>query len=124
MRKDIQIAGILLMFALAAWSCGGGGLPAGGSPGVSTVEIVTSSVPWAVVGEVYEVQLEARGGSGLYQWSASGLPPGMKLSGSGVLEGTPTAQGVFQGEIKVQQVTTAGISSEGEATARLEVTVR
>jgi hypothetical protein len=36
------------------------------------------------------------GGTAPYLWSAAGLPPGITLSSSGVLSGTPTAAGAFQ----------------------------
>jgi hypothetical protein len=45
----------------------------------------------------FQFQLHAQGGSQPYQWSVTSgdLPPGIKLSPSGSLEGTPTATGEF-----------------------------
>ncbi len=34
--------------------------------------------------------MNANGGSGIYQWSATGLPPGLTVTSSGLLSGTPT----------------------------------
>lgn len=41
------------------------------------------------------VQFQATGGSGKYTWSADGTPPGLSLSGAGLLSGTPTKSGTF-----------------------------
>jgi uncharacterized protein (TIGR03437 family) len=65
--------------------------------------ISTSSLPNGSVNQPYSsVTLGASGGSGGYLWSASGLPPGMTLSGGGVLSGTPSAAGTFSVFISVR----------------------
>ncbi|WP_276947100.1 G1 family glutamic endopeptidase [Ferrimicrobium acidiphilum] len=53
-------------------------------------QITTSSLPSATVGMHYRDQLQATDG---VTWSATGLPPGMSLSASGLLSGTPTQAG-------------------------------
>jgi len=58
------------------------------------LSITTLSLPNATLGQAYSpVTLNARGGSGTFAWSASGLPSGLSLSSAGVLSGTPTAAG-------------------------------
>jgi hypothetical protein len=56
------------------------------------VTVITSALPWAIVGKSYSVALSATGGSGTYTWSAGALPSGLTLSGS-TLSGTPSAAG-------------------------------
>ncbi len=59
--------------------------------------IATTTLPTAVQGQAYSVQLVATGGVGPYTWSVTlgALPSGMTLSASGLLAGTPTVSGVF-----------------------------
>lgn len=62
-------------------------------------KVTTSSLPPAVVNQMYSpVQLTATGGTGPpYQWSlvTGNLPPGMNLTASGIINGTPTAAGTY-----------------------------
>jgi hypothetical protein len=52
--------------------------------------------PPGQVGAFYSFSFVATGGSQQYQWSAIGaLPPGLVLSASGLLSGTPVAGGTF-----------------------------
>jgi hypothetical protein len=55
------------------------------------------TLPKVFVNSRFQFQLHAQGGSQPYQWTvASGdLPPGIKLSRSGSLEGTPATTGEF-----------------------------
>lgn len=64
--------------------------PAGGG-----VVVTTSSLPAGQVGSPYSVQLAATGGTPPYRWSGTGIPPGLSLSTSGLLSGTPTTSGSF-----------------------------
>ncbi|HEX4276372.1 MAG TPA: putative Ig domain-containing protein, partial [Bryobacteraceae bacterium] len=60
---------------------------------VAPLNIITTSLSGAGVGVPYPpAQFNATGGSGIYQWSVTGLPPGLTLSASGVLSGTPTSR--------------------------------
>jgi len=90
------VAYIMLILILAA--CGGGGtsLP----PPPSLVVITTITLPTAVEGKPYNVQLQATGGSGSYTWTETGeLPVGLVMSTSGLLSGTPTTSGEFSIEV-------------------------
>jgi hypothetical protein len=54
-------------------------------------QITTSSIPLALVGTPYSVQLTTANGNGALTWTTSGItPPDLKLSSSGLLTGTPT----------------------------------
>ncbi|WP_214322488.1 alkaline phosphatase family protein [Nonomuraea sediminis] len=44
-------------------------------------------------GKAVSLQLSATGGTTPYTWSATGLPAGLSISGSGVISGTPTTAG-------------------------------
>jgi len=61
------------------------------------LQIVTSSLPDATVGQAYNVQLSAVGGATPYTWSVSagGLPAGISLSSSGSISGSASASGSF-----------------------------
>jgi len=58
--------------------------------------ITTALVPAGAVGSAYSAQLEA-GGDPPFAWSVSAgaVPPGITLSASGLLSGTPTTTGTF-----------------------------
>lgn len=57
------------------------------------LQIITGSLPPATVGTAYSVQLNATGGQAPYNWSATGLPPGLTCSPTGLISGTPTGSG-------------------------------
>jgi hypothetical protein len=60
--------------------------------------IDTVSLPDAVLGGQYSVELSGRGGDGVYHWSLSpgaGMPPGLMLSVDGVIAGVPTYEGAY-----------------------------
>ena len=48
----------------------------------------------------FTLSLAASGGNASYKWSATGLPPGLSLSG-GVITGTPTTEGRFRVTVTV-----------------------
>jgi outer membrane protein assembly factor BamB len=65
-------------------------------PYVDTVPVITTaSVPGGMAGSPYSVQLQATGGNAPLEWSVSAgtLPAGLTLSATGLLSGTPSAQG-------------------------------
>lgn len=63
---------------------------------ISTLAISTTTLPTGDTGRPYSTQLAATGGNAPLSWSATGtLPPGLSLSSSGLLSGTPTAAGSF-----------------------------
>ncbi|WP_435102361.1 putative Ig domain-containing protein [Halarchaeum sp. P4] len=59
--------------------------------------VATATVPGWTVGESgYSALLTAAGGTGPYEWSATGLPPGLTLNAdTGELTGTPTSAGTY-----------------------------
>lgn len=71
--------------------------PVSGSVSITifgALSITTTSLPDGVAGKPYGPEsIAAKGGSGTFTWSGSGLPDGLGLSASGTLSGTPTAAG-------------------------------
>jgi hypothetical protein len=84
------------------------------------LSITTTSLPSGSVGGAYSQTLTATGGTTPYTWSrASGaLPDGLALSTSGVINGTPTAAGVFAFTIRV-----TGSGSQQTATQAFNLTI-
>ena len=67
------------------------------------LRITTVTLPYAVKGEPYSVQLGAEGGEGSYTWTVvpgSSLPKGLYLSTSGILSGTPVYTGAVEFEVQ------------------------
>lgn len=66
------------------------------APPVPAVEITTSLIPQATRGVPLNQQLIATGGKPPYTWAvtAGGLPAGLSLAATGMISGTPTANGV------------------------------
>jgi len=79
----------------AAISTGGGF----GSSGTTSplLTLSTTNLPSGTTGTGYSANLAASGGTSPYSWSflSGGLPPGLTISGSGVISGTPTSVGTF-----------------------------
>jgi hypothetical protein len=66
------------------------------APLFAQISIPTTSVPNATVGKYYVVGLIVSGGTGPYTWSASGnVPPGLSVTTTGSIIGTPTAAGSY-----------------------------
>lgn len=74
------------------------------------VTITTSSLPGASIGSAYSATLNATGGSPPYVWTLylGVLPPGLTLSTSGVISGTPTTAGTYNFTILVTDHNGAG----------------
>ncbi|MGI9328084.1 MAG: putative Ig domain-containing protein [Pseudomonadales bacterium] len=89
-----RLACVVVIVALSACSGGGGNTAA--------PDISTSTVPSATIGSSFlAMQVEVAGGKLPLTYVASGLPPGMQVSATGVLDGTPTELGEFSLEIVV-----------------------
>ena len=77
------------------------------------LKITTTSLPSGTVGQAYSQQLAASGGAPPYQWGpAQGLQPGLQLSSSGVISGTPTAAG--SSSLTIQVTDSAKTSTTGQ----------
>ncbi len=72
------------------------------APAPSPLTITTTSLPGGKVSVAYTATLAASGGTTPYTWSSGGgLPPGLTLSGSGTISGTPTTAGTYQVTVNV-----------------------
>lgn len=67
------------------------------------LRITTAPLPRAATGSLYSVQFDAAGGVAPYSWKwwSGQLPPGLSLSSSGELSGTPTNRGTYQFKVQV-----------------------
>jgi len=65
------------------------------------LEVTTTSLPEAKVGDVYSATLTATGGKAPHSWGATGLPAGLTCSTAGVISGTPTESGDFSVTVTV-----------------------
>jgi hypothetical protein len=73
------------------------------------VSIATAALPAATEGITYNQILSATGGTAPYSWTliSGGLPPGLFLSSSGQISGTPTATGTFNFTVQVTDANSA-----------------
>ncbi|MFN8814978.1 MAG: putative Ig domain-containing protein [Acidobacteriota bacterium] len=69
----------------------------------SVLTIVTSTMPDAQLNVPYSVALNVSGGVSPYQFSiiGGGLPPGLSLTGTGLISGTATAGGAYSFLVRV-----------------------
>jgi hypothetical protein len=69
--------------------------------------VTTSVLPDGMVGVPYGAQLDVSGGQQPYTWQiaqgSAPLPPGLSLSSSGVISGTPTTAGTFTFTVTVME---------------------
>jgi len=52
-------------------------------------------LPGWIVGQGYNATMTASEGNGVFTWNATNLPPGLVISASGVVSGTPTTEGLY-----------------------------
>ena len=95
-------AGSFFITVTAADSSTGPGAPYSGARAYvltvagPTITLVPASVPNATVGTAYTQTVAASGGAAPYTFSTIGsIPPGLNVSSSGTLSGTPTTAGDF-----------------------------
>ena len=87
-----------------------------------SVTTTSGSLPTGVVNSVYpSTTLQATGGITPYTWSYTGtLPPGLALSGAGVISGKPTTAGTFSFTVTA---TDSETPNPQKANANLSITV-
>jgi hypothetical protein len=73
----------------------------GPTPKISLI-VATLAAPNGQLGTAYSLQLQAVGGTAPYTWTldSGSLPPGLGISPSGLITGTPTALGSFTFRVK------------------------
>ena len=103
---DLRILPIILWAAMIQSGCSGvtsAKTVSSSSSSVSNVVIITKSLPTALAGNLYSVQLVASGVPP-YHWTVlSGtLPPGLTLNSDGFLQGVPQQAGRFDFVVEVQ----------------------
>ncbi|WP_162249707.1 Ig domain-containing protein [Ensifer sp. Root31] len=79
------------------------------NPSTSPLTVTPSSVATPVIGTSYNQALSTSGGTGPYTYSlvaGSNLPPGLSLSSSGIISGTPTGSGPYNFTVRVVDSTT------------------
>jgi len=73
------------------------------------LSISPATLPGPVIGTPYTAQLTTSGGDGSYVFSlapaSAQLPPGLSLSGSGEISGTPSTSGTYPVTINVSDTT-------------------
>ena len=90
--------------------------------GSSTLSITTTTpLPNGSVGTFYSVVLAASGGTGPYNWKATGLPAGLSLSSGGTLSGTPSVSGTTS-NISIT-VTDSATPTPGTSTTVFSITI-
>jgi len=88
---------ILAIATLTLAACGGGSGASGPPSNQLSLAISTTSLPPGVVGNAYSQIFVATGGTAPYAWTVTAgvPPPGLDLSATGVISGTPTTVGTF-----------------------------
>lgn len=77
-----------------------------------TLRITTTTWPQIKLGTAYTSTLEAIGGALPYTWTKidGDLPPGLDISPTGVISGTPTVEGVYRFTVQVTDNSTPPLS--------------
>jgi large repetitive protein len=94
---------------------------------LADVRLLTTSLPSGVKGSAYSVSLQASGGYassgyGAYNWSASGLPPGLSLNpSSGVISGIPTSGGSFPVSVTVADYGGGGVGTSASGSFTISI---
>ena len=73
-----------------------------GLPAYFQLVLVAVVLPGGSIGAAYSETISAQGGTAPYVFTLSGsLPPGLALSSSGVISGTPTTAGTYSFAVEV-----------------------
>lgn len=99
--------------------------PGGGG---GSLAVTTSSLPPGIHKHAYKSVLSASGGNPPYKWAlaagSAALPPGLKLSGAGVISGKPTTAGLFTFSVQVtDKKTKTKPPTQNTATQTLTISV-
>lgn len=100
MNRARLLLSSLCIFAACLQFAACGGSSSGGGESDTPGGVTTTSLPDGKVGSPYSATLTATGGTPPYTWTLESgiegsLPPGLVLSTSGVISGTPTEPGLF-----------------------------
>ena len=79
------------------------------------LDIEPAKLPAATTNAPYNdghgVQLTARGGSGDYTYTATGLPPGLQATSGGLITGTPTEEGTYNVTVEIADAANPAIDA-------------
>jgi hypothetical protein len=91
----------------------------------ANLEVSPGALPADNAGDGYHVKISAHGGSGQYAFTlASGaLPPGLALSGAGLLSGTTTVAGTYTFSVGATDTSSAGAAAGVSGTQFYQLTV-
>jgi hypothetical protein len=98
----VAMATLLLVLVVSPFLLGQA-VPPGAQ--ANQLQFVTKTLPDGFAGDAYEAQLRASGGAPPYAWTLdpqSKLPPGLTLSQTGLISGTPTVPGEFTFTIQLR----------------------
>lgn len=87
----------------------------------SALSINSPPLPNGAVGSSYNAAVSATGGSGNYTFTATGLPPGVTLSTSGTVSGTPTTAGTFSVVVTATDAPAATAAITASATFKVTI---
>lgn len=94
-----------------------------GSSGSGDLQIsspTSANLPTGVLGNSYNVDVDATGGDGQYLFTQSGLPGGLSINGgTGVINGSPNSTGTFDVTITVTDGNGSGDSANRDYTLRI-----
>lgn len=78
------------------------------TPSVSPISVAPGVLPTLTAGTPFSQALSSSGGVAPYAYTLQGgaLPPGLSLSGAGVLSGTPTQRGAYSFSVRSTDATT------------------
>jgi alpha-tubulin suppressor-like RCC1 family protein len=86
--------------------------------------LTTRSLPDGTVGAPYEGEVQAAGGEAPYQWSATGLPPGLAIDpGNGEISGDPTNAACGHATCHYTATVTATDSNGMQASKQLSISI-
>jgi eukaryotic-like serine/threonine-protein kinase len=86
---------------------------------VTPLAITTSAPATATIGTAYSGTVTATGGTSPFTWSATSLPPGLTMSATGAITGTPTTAGSYTATVTVKDSSSPALT----ATAIISIVV-
>ena len=119
----VSSLGVLLLFP----GCGGGGSnpapPPPPPPPPPALLLATSSLPNAVVAQIYLASLVASGGTPPYSWTATGTPQGLTVDALGNIMGRAVASGSASLNVQVKDSGSPAQTAKGTVSLTIEASL-